>query len=185
MFHAIDIVAVIAGMNMLALLLTRRKRSRERTERRLSQLSDAALLLRKHGASLEKFLSDPDSPDDLKSVLIGFSDAMADETGASAIAERFCDLRSERPPISQEGLALIEALAGLRSWRPDLADTFTSAIGSAIAAGFLRWPKAAQSLESIAARFVADPNREVVAAAEGARLRTGFRFGMKPVTVMA
>ena len=184
MFHTIDIATILLGINFLAWAIMRRKRSRERTERRVVQLGQAAICLRQQAGALGKFLNDPDTPLDLKSVLIGFSDAMADEATASEIAAYMCDhWRDDRPP-SQDGKALIEAVERLREIRPDLAAAFQTAVGAAMAAGFLRWPKAARSVDLLTARLVADPSQEVAAAAEGARLHTGLRFGLRPASAV-
>jgi hypothetical protein len=185
MLHSLDYAVLITGFNLLAGMLAIILFASARSRARVTQLEQAAVLLGEHADHLEQFLSDPAAPDDLKAVLISFSDGLADQTVASDLAE----ILRNRPPasreLSDEAKALVTALDHLRMLRPDLADIFVRAIGSGIGGTFLRWPKAARSVELMAVRLVADPRNEMMAAAEGARLRSGLRFGMPARAAMA
>ena len=176
--HPLDYAILITGLNMLAGMLVIVVYMSRMSRRRVLQLEQSAVLLQEHANNLEQFLSDPASPEDLKAVLISFSDGLGDQRVASDLAEILCNRPSAPQVLSEEAKALVLALDELRAHRSDLADAFVRAIGSGIGGAFLRWPKAARSVELMAVRMVADPRNEVMAAAEGARLRSGLRFGM-------
>jgi hypothetical protein len=178
MLHSLDYAVLITGFNMLAGVLALVVYMSRKSRRRTLQLEQAAILLQDHADNLEQFLSDQGSPEDLKAVLISFSDGLADQGVASDLAEILCNRSSNSQVLSEEAKALMAALEKLRAQRPDLVDAFVRAIGSGIGGAFLRWPRAARSVELMAVHMVADPRNEVMAAAEGARLRSGLRFGM-------
>jgi hypothetical protein len=179
MLHSIDYAVLITGFNILGLTLSIVVHTKRKSRRRVSQLEQAAILLQQHADNLEKFLSDRDAPVDLKAVLIGFSDALADQGVANDLAESLCGRQATSAPDCEDTEALMDALEQLRARRSDLADLFIRAVGSGIGATLLRWPKAARAVEVMAARMVADPRNEIAAAAEGARLWSGLRFGMR------
>jgi hypothetical protein len=175
----------VISLNILAYLAISRWRKQRHSRRRIQQLEQARAYLSRHAHYLQIFLNDAAAPNDLKAVLIGFSDAMADEATAAALADYICNHWDGPTQPSEEGLALLDAVDALRSVRRDLAEAFVQAVGSASAGALLRWPDAARSVELLAARLVADPDREIAVAAEGARMRSGFRFGMRPAEAMA
>jgi hypothetical protein len=185
MDHSLDCAVLITGFNLVTSLLMLTVWLAGRLRIRVARLGQAAILLEQHGDQLERFLSDKAAPDDLKAVLISFSDALADRDVAGTLARTPCWRPANAPEVSEETKSLLEAVEQLRSGRPDLADAFFRAIGSGMGGAFLRWNQAVRDVELMAVRTVADPRNEVAAAAEGARLRSGIRFGLRASAAMA
>jgi hypothetical protein len=185
MYEALDYAELITGLNLASCLLALTVYLARKSRRRVAQLEQAAFLLEQHGDQLERFLSDRGAPDDLKAVLISFSDALADRKVAGTLAKTLCRPVPHTSPMTEETNSLLAALEQLRSRRPDLADAFFGTIGSGMAGAFLRWDEPARNVEFMAVRILADPRNEVAAAAEGARLRSGIRFGMRSSAAMA
>jgi hypothetical protein len=143
-------------------------------------------MLRQHAATLERFLDDPAAPAELKRLLIGCSDAMADKE----TAEKFVRWAATRPlnePVDTEDSRATErALAEMRGHRPDLVDDFATAAFTAVISASLRWPETADSFEKAFPRLVATPRRDVAIACTAISFRTGVPFSIKsPEHVMA
>lgn len=164
------LAALVAILMAVGFYFLRRDRHRA-SAHRVARLNRVAELLSEHAVALQHFLEDTDAPAELKALLIGFSDAMEKESVAVGMAEFFARLKDLS--LSSEAQTLLATTAELQRTRPDLADWFARAIGTATAAGFLRWEEAARHFESAMATIVADPRRECVAAVEGAR-RSGI-----------
>lgn len=153
-----------------------RHRRHAASARRAEQLRLAAALLGEHVGALEDFCADPEAPASLTRLLLDFSAAMENEVVALSAAESAGHGSFPQSPAAQ---SVITELNELRTRRPDLADKFSIGIGTAFAAAFLRWPSVAAFFETAAARLVADPNREIMVAAEKARQRSMLRPALK------
>ena len=178
-------VSLFAISELLLILFFLLCHIERRSCKRAWQLKQAAELMRQHANNLEKFLSDHGSPADLKAVLIGCSDALADEAIANELAGILLANHQNPQPITPDVEALVAAIEDLRGKRPDLVHVFFRAVGSGVAAALFRWPHAARTLEILATRVVADPSNELRTAAVGARLRGDFRLGMRPAAATA
>lgn len=158
--------AIVAIVFAVCFFFLRRDRRRA-SVRRVERLNRAAELLREHAGALRHFLGHAEAPAALKTLLVGFSDAMENESLATSIAESIVQPRSFS--MSSEAQTLLEAIGELQRAHPDLAGSFERALGTATVAGFLRWEGAAHLFEPAMATIVADPRRECVAAVEGAK----------------
>jgi hypothetical protein len=185
MAYWLDHLALFAASEFLLLLFLVLFYTERRSRKRVWQLEQAAELLRQHGDNLEQFLCSDDAPADLKAVLIGLSDALADEDVANELAEILCAGQRDRQAIGSDVEALMSAVEDLRARHPNLARAFFRAIGTGVAAALFRWPHAARAMELLASRMVADPANELAAAAVGARLHSGIRLGMRPTATAA
>jgi hypothetical protein len=185
MAPSLDHLVLFAASEFLVLLFLILVYAERRSRKRVWQLEQAAELLRQHGDNLEQFLCSEDAPPDLKAVLIGFSDALADERVANELAEILCAGQRSGQSITPDVEALMLAVEDLRARHPNLARAFFRAVGSGVAAALFRWPHAARTMEMLTSRMVADPGNELAAAAVGARLRSGIRYGMRPAATAA
>jgi hypothetical protein len=185
MAPSLDHLVLFAASEFLVLLFLVLGYTERRARKRIWYLGRAAEFMGQHAESLEQFLSSESAPTDLKAVLIGFSDALADEKVATELAEILCADQHNALPVSPDVAALMLAVDALRAQHPDLARIFFRAIGTGITAALFRWPRAARAMELLVSRMVADPANELAAAAVGARLRSGIRFGMRPVATAA
>ncbi len=168
----------ITGTSLIALCWYICARAASASQQRIDRLRQVAIFLDRHADLLDEFLTAPEAPQELKDLLVAFSDAMAHKEIVLAVAESMARRTSLSTPFSPETMALLSALDDLRRQRSDLVDIFYHAVGTGVAAALLRWPESDRAIELAATRAIADPRRSIATATESARLGAGIRFGM-------
>jgi hypothetical protein len=122
---------------------------RQHSVRRQNEMTLARVAVRRHFDASERFSADPDSPEILVSVLNDVAEIVSKRDRAYQLAD-FMLKRARNLNIStSEAIArknVLEALARLEKFRPDLCDLYKEAIGSGIDAMVLRWPRVATVL---------------------------------------
>lgn len=171
-------ILIAALISLVALFL--RAEVGTRSARRTRQLRQAADMLVLHASALETFLDDRAAPLDLKRLLIDVSDAMANPGVAQKLSEWALSRPFDRPFDSEDSRAIAAALAALRASRPELVESFDTAILTGVAGASLRWPESAASFEVAFPRLAVTPNRDATIAATAARFRPDVPFGVKP-----
>lgn len=175
-----DLSPYLAVILVSAVLWFLRSRSRERHLARVRQLDEAAELLDQHAEALERFLAAPAAPRELKTLLIEFSDVMADREIVEKTAAWAASRPFRQPVESYEADVLFAHFSSLRESRPDLADDFTLAIVTASMGATLRWPASAMLFDRMYPRIAATPKREVAIAVTATSFRAEMPISMRP-----
>ena len=145
-------------------------RKRERISKHAARLNQAADLLDRHVEAFGLFVDDPASPAELKDILLNFGDAISSEETAHEFAEIV--LAHQPRPSPEQGRFVRDALDGLRSHRPDLADQFLKSVMSGLFYMFLRWPETSNVFEEAATLVATEPNRGIEFAAKSAETQS-------------
>lgn len=149
---------------------------------KLAHLLKSAELLALHAKSLDAFLSDSASPADLKNLLIGLSDALADRETVQRLSEWIAGHGNAASAQSPEIDALVESLQGVMRQRPDLFECFMVTAASGLGAAALRWSKDAATALAVPAT----PKHEISTAYVANMLRNGGPFSIRtPSPAMA
>jgi hypothetical protein len=171
---------VVIMMLMAGLGFFVRMQAAEKSRTQVAQLVEAAELLESHARALETFLDDPLPSLDLKRLLLSFSDAMADRGIVAKLTEWAASRPLDQSLDSEETLAVQGALDAVRAERSDLVENFTVAVLTAALGASLRWPESAALFSRAFPRMVTTPQRDIVIAVTGARLRLDVPFSVRP-----
>jgi hypothetical protein len=174
--------ALLAAIGLVAVFVSKRDSSREKTEQRIRELNEAAELLAQHASALRRFLDDPASPAELKALLIHCSDAMSDRSVDREFGAWLVERPLNAPDESEETRVLVNAFSKLPDAHPDLAAAFVEAITTAVMAALLRWPEDAPSIERVAPRIAISPARNVSLAVTATKLRSASGLGFRPTS---
>src|SRR5208283_81623 len=115
-----DLSPILLAVIVAAFAWFMRMQASQRAAGRTRQLEQAAELLEAHNRALEHLLDDPEAPDELKKLMISFSDAMADRETVKQMAEWASSRPLDQPVDTEESRAIEGLLAPLRGRRPDL-----------------------------------------------------------------
>lgn len=163
-----------------------RKNRNLRIRRRTRQLTQAATYLELHASTMEVFLDHPDVPEELRRLIIEFSDVMDDRNAVARLTEWASKRPFEQPVDSEEAKALEDKLTTLRNQNPDMADKFAAAVITAIAGASLRWSESAELFECAFPRMVFTHKQDVAVAVTATRLKSRLPFSVRsPEMVMA
>lgn len=187
MIHDEMILSPILVITLLALIAwyVRGRRS-SYSGRRTRQLFEAAVHLEQHARTLELFLEHPDAPDDVKRLLLEFSDTMNDRNAVAMLTQWASNRPLGQPIELEEAMAIECELASLRTRNPELADHFATAVITAVAGASLRWAESAELFEYAFPRMLYVPKRDVVVAITATHFSPRVPFSLRPhVTAMA
>lgn len=145
---------------------------RIRANSRLSDVSHATKLLSEHYNALEKFVDDAAAPEELKDVLLQFSDAAADKEVALYVAREYAMGSSNS---KKDDNSSVVALEELHHHRPDLEQLFIRSVGTGMLAMYYRWPETAKYRDSMMQRIASGRTSEVSFAARSAKRWKGDR----------
>jgi hypothetical protein len=98
-----------------------------------------------------------------KELAIEVRTALADRASIDLLAKWMLTPEPSRAALPAE---LGSILAGLRSVDPDLATAFERCVDSGFVAGVLRWPETAAMWRALSARFLSEPDRELLVATQ-------------------
>lgn len=171
---------ILVAAFVAAIAWSLRVQSARRAVVRARQLALASEILEKHAVALELILDDPTAPVELKKLAIAVSDAMSDRTVVEKIVEWGSARPLDQPMDTEETRAIDRILAPLRSSRPDLVDSFGTAVVTAVAGASLRWPESAGLFEQVFPRLMTTPGRDVAIAATATSLRPHGPFSVRP-----
>ena len=176
-----NMAPILAAMIVAGLAWFLRDQSTRRTAIRARQLELAGTCLDEHAVALAQILDDPTAPTALKKLAISVSDAMNDRTTVRELAEWVTTRPLDAPTQDTEEIRAIEAiLAPLRGARPDLVESFGTAVATAVVGASLRWSESAALSELVFPRLMTTPRRDVAIAATATSLRSHGPFSLRP-----
>jgi len=156
-FSELDFSTLVALAAVFCALSAHLSVKLARLRRRTVQLKTANDLLKEHYTALQKVVDHPTIPEKYKERLLHFSEIISDE---KAFADLLQQVVQEDLYRDNEAKGYAKNLAQLRAQDPDLAEAFSSAVRSGVAAMMLPYPSVEEILESTMARVYAAPRRE-------------------------
>lgn len=175
-----DLSPVLGALIIAAVAWYARMNANWRAVKRTRQMEQAAEIMHEQARNLEKFLDDPAAPRELKRLLIEVSDAMGERDVARKIAEWASSRPLDQPVDTDETRAIGEAIDFMGKTRPDLVESFGTAIFTAVVGASLQWPETAAILEQTLPRLVVTPKHNAAIAATATSFRPGLPFSMRP-----
>jgi len=139
--------------------------------KRIENLNKAAELLESHARHLERFLDDPNAPRALKTMLMHFSEAMADREAVCEWVSWMSRQPIELPNQDEATKDVVTLVEKMRREQPQLAQAFSSATVCGAFAAILRWPESAAHFDQSGPVMVADANQEIAVAVHAARMK--------------
>lgn len=119
-------------------------------------------LLRQHLAALDRFVSDPASPERAKGLVVMFSDLICQR---HLVAELLNGLRDDKANgRDSSDNAILRSIDALRATRPDLAEDFYVIISAGLLSSFMRWPTVGNGYDRKVASIIVDNRREFTLA---------------------
>lgn len=143
MFDPYSLLIFLAGV-ALGIAYIRSVRRRRKLRHRAQNLRNATFLLTEHYDALERFLSDPASPELARQRLIDLNDIMASEHLSRSFVQLMVDRkqdgsRGKRQAANDDSESIIKVVTQLERHRPDLAEDFHTALAAGVSSMFLRW----------------------------------------------
>lgn len=159
---AISVLAVAGAI--VACLRMRAEIHRERA----SDIKIAHRALTQFYSSVDKIITDPAAPDDLKLLLLTMAEAMPDRSAARYIVNELTTNGFNGKRNSSEQDASLEEWRALHKFRPDLAEETVKAFKSGMVALILRWPETAKLFKEVSTTLT-DERAEIAAVRKVSR----------------
>jgi len=133
---------------------------------RVRQLNECADLLRAHNAAVHAFIERTDVPDDLKHLLLDFSDAMDDDEAVRGVAKSM--LAGNGGRSSPRAEALNVAIRSAFAQSPEGLRVMADAVTAGFFAAFLRVPDTAKNFDLLVVAIATRGSERTIGFAEEA-----------------
>lgn len=140
-------------------------------QERAADIKIAHRALTQFYASVDKVITDPAAPDDLKLLLLTMAEAMPDRSAAQYIVKELTTTGFNGKRNSSDQDTSLEEWRNLHKSRPDLAEETVKAFKSGMVALILRWPETAKLFKEVLTTLT-DERAEIAAVKKVSRFAT-------------
>lgn len=171
------IIASLAVLSLLLVIYLYAQKAVDYARSRTNALQETKRLLTAHYDALEKLLQAPEPSDELKKMLVWFSDAISNRKVARRYMQQFCssDVLGDHQERYEGKLAAEFDM--LRKTRPELGDLCEQVLSSGFIAMLLMWPEMSEMFKTAVSRIASNPRQELATAGKVIRIQRDIEIG--------